>query len=860
MRKNIMNFQDKIKSELINLYEKNINKSDYIKIDLHCHDFNSDVPDETLARILRVPETWLPTEKLLEVLKRNKTDLITVTNHNNARTSWELLDKGYDVLVSAEFSCTLPIFNVGVHVLTYGFNKEQEIQLNKLRKNIYNFLEYTNINNIPTVLAHPLHFYSPDKQPPQELMDYFALLFERFEGLNGQRDTWQNLLTSTWIKDLTKEKIDNISKRIGIKPDQYCRNPYTKRLTGGSDCHMGIFTGSTGTYLYSPDWRNSGKKLSELALEALRNAPTVPYGVHCEEEKLTIAFIDYFCQMTINMKDPGLLRLLLHKGTTQDKLLGMTLVNAIYELRRHKHTSKFLKMFHNALNGEKINYLTYLLVNKSYKPIIKEIMNISKNVKKDVDIFLPSLQESLNKIFLDVNTLLANRITKKVNILNQIDKNIIENIEIPTNLRNIFGDSSNNLDLGNLIDGLPFPLLATIVLGAASFASSRVLYDARPFLNDFSHKLGKHEHPKRILWLTDTMNDKNGVSNVLKLIHKEVVKNNLPIDFLYCGEETKEPNIITVKPLLEFTPSFYKDQTIKIPNLMDIRKIFLDGGYDKIICSTEVPIGLVALFLKNAFHIPAYFYVHSDWITFCKSTLKLDGHQVDKVRRVLRMFYNQFDGLFLLNTEQKEYFSSSEMNIDKNKLFLTAHWVDSIFKAPVKRIKNKDPIILYSGRLAEEKGVMELPFIIKEIRKEIPNAKLVIAGTGPCSDILKQLLPEDEFLGWVDKEKLKELYSTSDLMIFPSWFDTFSCSLLEAISCGLPCIAYDTKGPRDILSEGVGILVKSKEEMVSESVKLLKNRSTLSKISKKSMMKSTKYGPKNIMKTLLNNVKMTYLD
>ena len=31
---------------------------DTLRIDLHCHDYNSDVPDELLGRILNLPETW----------------------------------------------------------------------------------------------------------------------------------------------------------------------------------------------------------------------------------------------------------------------------------------------------------------------------------------------------------------------------------------------------------------------------------------------------------------------------------------------------------------------------------------------------------------------------------------------------------------------------------------------------------------------------------------------------------------------------------------------------------------------------------------------------------------------------------
>ena len=42
-------------------------EEDVLRIDLHCHDLNSDVPDELWGRILGLPETWLATEDLLRL-------------------------------------------------------------------------------------------------------------------------------------------------------------------------------------------------------------------------------------------------------------------------------------------------------------------------------------------------------------------------------------------------------------------------------------------------------------------------------------------------------------------------------------------------------------------------------------------------------------------------------------------------------------------------------------------------------------------------------------------------------------------------------------------------------------------------
>jgi len=136
-----------------------------LKIDLHCHDFNSDIPDELLGRILNLPETWTTTEQLLETLKKNGCDTFTVTNHNNSRSCHQLQEKGFDVLPGAEFSVTVPDYNIGIHVLAYGFTPEQEKMLMKLRKNVYSFQEFACENNIPTTWAHPLYHYSTKGKP-----------------------------------------------------------------------------------------------------------------------------------------------------------------------------------------------------------------------------------------------------------------------------------------------------------------------------------------------------------------------------------------------------------------------------------------------------------------------------------------------------------------------------------------------------------------------------------------------------------------------------------------------------------------------------------------------------------------------
>ena len=47
-----------------------------------------------------------------------------------------------------------------------------------------------------------------------EFFDKMALLFERFEVINGQRDTWQNMLVKTWVESLTRGKDRRVVEEV----------------------------------------------------------------------------------------------------------------------------------------------------------------------------------------------------------------------------------------------------------------------------------------------------------------------------------------------------------------------------------------------------------------------------------------------------------------------------------------------------------------------------------------------------------------------------------------------------------------------------------------------------------------------
>jgi len=867
--KNTADLQHFIDQEALGLDPNNI-----LRMDLHCHDLNSSEPDELWGRILRLPETWLGTDELVTNLRSKGCGPITITNHNNATSCWQLMDKGVDVLSGAEFTCTFPEWGIKIHVLAYGFTPEQETRLNRLRRDVYHFAGYCLEQGIPTVLPHPLFFYQAANKPPIELIEKYALLFSRFEVLNGQRDVWQNLLTLRWSQGLTEEKIDQLAKKHQINPLDFCENPHKKILTGGSDDHIGAFAGGTGSFLLVDDLAEQRKikPLSQIALEAIKEGRLRPFGRAVEEERLHLALLDYFAQVANNIEDPGLLRLLLHRGELSDKLSCLALGNVMMELKRHKYTMKFFKMFHKAVQGKSPSYLTKRAVSKDYRPAVRWIDRLASARRTGGIVFEEELKVVLPGLFDSLQTLLVDRV--KDHLGGTIDwpqmsqlgpDDLIQRFEAPSRLRSFLGGdpaqgkNMSEVHLGGLLDKLSFPSLAALVVCGSLLASSRSLYQNRDFLNQVAAHVGTTEHPKRVLWLTDTLGDKNGVSKVLESMLEQVQARDLPIDFLVCDGQLEEaPHLLVTAPVAQFDVPQFGDQKFRFPNLMEVHRIFQAGGYDQVVCSTEMLMGPVALFLKEAFKVPVHFYMHTDWLDFSKRSLGLDQQAQDRVRRMLRGLYSQFDGVFVLNEEHRQWLTSSQMELPEEKVKLTAHWVDDLFTPQAKpRPEVTAPRLMFAGRLSKEKGVLDLPVIDAQVKARFPDARFVIAGVGPEEAWLKQQMPDAEFVGWVEHQELPGLYAKADFLVLPSRFDTFGCVVLEALSCGVPVAAYDTKGPRDILSKGGGLLAEEPEALADAIIDALSKPGLMAVLQDQALSRAGEYRAEPIMDQLLVDLQLS---
>jgi glycosyltransferase involved in cell wall biosynthesis len=148
------------------------------------------------------------------------------------------------------------------------------------------------------------------------------------------------------------------------------------------------------------------------------------------------------------------------------------------------------------------------------------------------------------------------------------------------------------------------------------------------------------------------------------------------------------------------------------------------------------------------------------------------------------------------------------------KCFWIPHSVDTTLFKPRHKPKEHDPIrVLFVGRLVEEKGVLELIDVAKKIKACQKNVEFWFVGQGPLRsylDKLKKQLPI-RYLGYIDNTLLPKVYQEADILVLPSkGEELFGIVLIEAMSCGLPVIASNRVGPREIITHGHdGFLVQS---------------------------------------------------
>jgi glycosyltransferase involved in cell wall biosynthesis len=183
---------------------------------------------------------------------------------------------------------------------------------------------------------------------------------------------------------------------------------------------------------------------------------------------------------------------------------------------------------------------------------------------------------------------------------------------------------------------------------------------------------------------------------------------------------------------------------------------------------------------------------------------------------------------------------SSTFNVESERLHVIPNGVNvskfggRVSTLPIKRryAKNRERIVCFVGRLVHEKGVHVLIGAVPKVLAEMPNVNFVIVGEGGMKDYLAKeaydfgVADHVFFTGFVNEETLISIYRACDVAVFPSLYEPFGITALEAMAAKTPVVVTDTGGLAEIVQHektGIKVYVDNSDSLAWGILRVLKN-------------------------------------
>lgn len=175
--------------------------------------------------------------------------------------------------------------------------------------------------------------------------------------------------------------------------------------------------------------------------------------------------------------------------------------------------------------------------------------------------------------------------------------------------------------------------------------------------------------------------------------------------------------------------------------------------------------------------------------------------------------------------------------------------------APEQPSDCKSKKIISVGRLNEQKGYERLIEAWSRIASRHPEWEVNLYGHGEQKEefeaLIKKLKIEDSFHILPPTNRIIEKYCESSFYVMSSRFEGLPMVLLEAMSCGLPCVSFDCPhGPSDLIQSGTnGILVENGniQQLASAMEKMIDNEESRIRMGQNAFRFIQKYAPDNVM-------------
>ena len=261
--------------------------------------------------------------------------------------------------------------------------------------------------------------------------------------------------------------------------------------------------------------------------------------------------------------------------------------------------------------------------------------------------------------------------------------------------------------------------------------------------------------------------------------------------------------------LLFFLPKRLKDMFYAWQLELVYKRAIQQYGSPDVIYSHYLLNTLKAIPIRQKYHIPIVAMEHWSQMAY----IPISKSTISTAKRV----YSSIDQLLTVSSALKDNILR-QIGIDST---VVPNMVSQEFHYLPSEQSEKDSIqLIATGRLIPEK---HFDMLIQAIAN-IPSLplRLSIIGNGAEKYKLQQLINKLQIghkvrlLGHKSKQEIVTLLQQSDIFVLPSQSETFGVAYIEALACGLPIIATDCGGPRDIVTKENGLLIPTNNQTALE--------------------------------------------
>ncbi len=724
------------------------------RIDLHLHSRASTDTGSWFLNRAVLPESYTEPALAYAAAKRRGMDLVALTDHNTISGALEIAHHP-DVLVGVEVTATFPEDRVPVHVLVWGLDEPRWDDMDRLRGNLYELLDYIDAAGLPCALAHPLHRVGADLTADH--VERCLLLFRLWEGRNGSRPEATNEVAARIAASAGPDLIDRLADKHRIAP----RGRGAPALTGGSDDHGAFDIAMTWTAM--PAVRGPHD-----ALDHLRAGRVQPGGRHGAAAALahsvgSLAAKAYLERGTAAIPEQlrGLVGDLLQHPLPEATAPASADASGIAQdvlgrIRRDRRLARRYRRLSRSPEGGVRSHARLRLVNGW-------------------------LHEELVRRALDPRGLSLGSVGRRLEAL---------------------------AGAGAL--ALPYLL-------AANYARGEVRY-AEGVEREFFGPSVAAPGPVPVAMLTDTYAELNGVAGTMRRLAVHARANpGCGLSVITCGAGPDDPPAHRdLAPVARLPVPAYGDVSwrIGVPSVIDVLDAVEGSGARVVHAATPGPMGLAGLAVARTLGLP---FVASHNTELARYALELTGDRLaaQLADRALRWFYGQAERIYVPTRTAAR--GIVDAGVAAARVHTFSRGTDGERFDPARRSRGMrrrlggpgGTILLYVGRLSREKGVGLLVEAFRRVAAGRPELRLAVVGDGPGRREIARSLAgtRHRIVGPLRGDDLAGAYASADIFCLPSETETFGQVVTEASASGLPAIVLDRGGAAEQVEHGVTGLV-----------------------------------------------------